>query len=319
MFEGETVLVTGGSGLIGSHIIRLLLKRGANVRTVIHERPLPLDLEGKIEVIQGDLQEPETCRQAVKNVKHVFHCAAFVGGVKQNVEHPATMITRNLLINSNVIEYACQAGVERYAFMSCSCVYPDIEGELSEDMAWTAPPPPGAIHFGWSKRIGELQAQAYHEEYGLKVAIVRPGNSYGPGDLYDEYRSHVIPALIMKAVGRQKPFKIWGSGTSKRDFIYAEDVAEGTIMALERYAVADPINLSTGKPVSINELAQLILRLSGYEDAEVVHEHPELTGSKSKVLSPKKAVEKLGFHPKTSLEEGLKKTIQAYKASLNLK
>jgi GDP-L-fucose synthase len=312
VFEGKQILVTGGSGLIGRHLIQLLLEKGAIVRTTVGSRPLPFHLKEKVDAIHANLLDPKICQDIMKGVHYVFHLAAFVGGVKQNVEHPATMMTKNLVLNSNVISAAQNAGVERYAYVSCGCVYPDIDGIISEDMAWKGPPASGAVHFGWTKRIGELEAQAYKDEFGFKVAIVRPSNSYGPGDLYDIYRSHAVPDLIMKAVQRDNPFKIMGDGTSKRDFIFAGDVARGIILALEKYCVADPLNISTGKPTSINELVSTILQLSGYADAKIVHESLNLSGSSSKILSTQKAKEKINFQPQVCLEDGLKRTIESY-------
>ncbi len=312
MFEGKQILVTGGSGLIGRHLVEILLERGAIVRTTVGSRPLSSYLKEHVDAIHANLLDPKICQDIMKGVHYVFHLAAFVGGVKQNVEHPATMMTKNLVLNSNVISAAQNAGVERYAYVSCGCVYPDLDGILSEDMAWNGPPASGALHFGWTKRMGELEAQAYKDEFGFKVAIVRPSNSYGPGDLYDKYRSHAVPALIMKATQRDNPFRILGDGTSKRDFIFAEDAARGIMIALEKYCVADPLNLSTGIPTSINELASIILRLSGYDDAKIVHESPNLSGSSNKVLSTQKAKEKINFQPQVSLEDGLKRTMESY-------
>ena len=222
------------------------------------------------------------------------------------------MLSQNLIMNSNIIKASNDSGVDRFLFMSCSCVYPDKDGLLKEDLSWNEPPSKSAVQFGWVKRIGELEAKSYKDEFGLKIAIARPANAFGPGDLYDKYRSHAVPALIMKAVDKVKPFKIWGDGTAKRDFLYAEDIAYGVMLALEKYSVGDPINISTGNPVSINELALKILQLSGNADVEIVHESPNLTGASSRVLDPTKAHEKLGFSPKFSLEEGLQKTIQSY-------
>jgi len=312
VFRGENVLVTGGSGLIGRHLIKLLIEKGANVSTVVGSRSIPKEYSEKIQIFRGDLSDYNFCKIIMKDVNHVFHCAAFVGGIKQNLDHPATMLSKNLVINSNVIKATNQSNIERFLFMSCNCAYPDMEGLIKEDMAWQATPASGAIHFGWMKRIGELESQAYQEEFGLKVAIVRPSKDYGPGDFYDKHRSHAVPALIMKATQHTTPFKIWGDGTSKRDFLYAEDVARGTILALEKHAIADPINICSGIPVSINELASKILKISGFEEAKIIHESLDLSGASSRVLDPSKAKEKLDFNPEYPLEKGLKITIDSY-------
>jgi len=162
--------------------------------------------------------------------------------------------------------------------------------------------------------MGELQAQAYFEEYGMKIAIVRPTNAYGPRDNFDLETSHVIPALIRKAVERWDPFVVWGTGESTRDFIHARDIARGMLLALERYAVADPVNLATGRSIKIKDLARLILKLSGYEDARVVFDEKYPTGQLVRRVSTAKAREKIGFVAQISHEEGLKETIDWYRA-----
>jgi GDP-L-fucose synthase len=312
MFNERRVLVTGGGGLVGRHLIKLLLESGAHVTAISHTRSPPSHLSEKIKVINGNLTESKFCNDIVKDIDYVFHTAAFIGGVKQNISHPATMISQNSIMNSNIIKASNDSNVERFLYMSCTCVYPDKDGLLKEDVSWNEPPSKSAVQFGWVKRMGELESKSYKEEFGLKTAIVRPANAFGPGDLYDKYRSHAVPALIMKAVAKIKPFKIWGDGTAKRDFLYAEDIARGAMLALEKYSIGEPINISTGNPVSINELATKILALSGNADVEIVHESHDLAGASSRVLDPTKAQEKLGFRPKFTLEEGLQKTIQSY-------
>ena len=312
MFKEKKILVTGGSGLIGQNLIKKLLDCGAQIRTVVGKRPLHSDIYSRVEKIQTDLSNPINCKDVMKDIQFVFHLAAFVGGVKQNLEHPATMISRNIPLNSNVIKAANDAGVEKYLYMSCGCVYPDIQGMLTEDMAWNGPPASGAIHFGWTKRMGELETRAYQDEFGLKTAIVRPSNAYGPGDLYDEYRSHVVPALIIKARKKSNPFTIWGDGKSRRDFIFVDDVVEGLLLAIEKHTAGDPINISTGISTSIKELTQKILSISENENSEILCESEELKGSSSKILSIEKSTRILNFHPKFSLDEGLKKTIDSY-------
>tara|TARA_B100000029_G_C17432475_1_gene908388 strand:+ start:192 stop:1145 length:954 start_codon:yes stop_codon:yes gene_type:complete len=313
MFNGKHILITGGGGLIGRHLIKLLLENNANVRAVSHTRNPPANLTEKIDLVNGDLTQPEFCKKIVKDIDYVFHTAAFIGGVKQNISHPATMISQNSIMNSNIIKASNDSDVKRFLYMSCTCVYPDKNGLLKENVSWTEPPSKSAIQFGWVKRMGELESKSYNEEFGLKTAIIRPANAFGPGDLYDKYRSHAVAALIMKAVAKINPFTIWGDGTAKRDFLYAEDIARGAMLAIEKYSIGEPINISTGQPVSINELAEKILKISGNANTEIVHESHELTGATSRVLDPSKAKEKLEFTPKFTLEEGLEKTIQSYK------
>ena len=312
-YEGKKVLVTGGTGMIGSHLIELLLSLNADVRTVVHSRPLPPEIQGKVEVIRGDLTKWDTCIKAAKGMDFVFHLAAVVGGVGRNVAHPATMITPNVLMNTNMLEAARVADVERYLYTSSACIYPADLEFFVEERGWDGPPHPANAAYGWVKRLGELQAQAYYKEYGMRIAIVRPTNAYGPRDNFDLETSHVIPALIRKAVERWDPFVVWGTGEATRDFIHARDVARGMVLALMKYAVADPVNLATGRSIKIRDPVFLILKLASHKPSKVIFDTSRPTGQKLRRVSTKKAKEKPGFTARITLEEGLKETIIWYK------
>lgn len=313
-YEGKKVLVTGGSGLIGSHLIEALLRDGADMRTVIHSRPPQVQTEG-VEILKGDLTHMEDCIKAVKNIEYVFHLAGVVGGVGMNAAHPALMYTPNILMNTQMLEAARQADVDRYLFTSSACIYPGNISYFEEERGWDAPPERTNASYGWVKRMGELQAQAYAEEYGVKVAIVRPTNAYGPRDNFDLEASHVIPALIRKAVERHDPFVIWANGEATRDFIHARDIARGMMLALERYPFPDAVNLATGRSVKIKDLASKILSISGYENARVVFDDARPLGQVERRVSTAKAKEKIGFVAKIDLEEGLRETIEWYMGS----
>ena len=318
MYESRRVLVTGGAGLVGSHLVELLLLREANVRTVIHSRSLPENLWDRVEVIRGDLTRLDDCLRAVDGVDYIFHLAAFVGGVGRNVAHPAAMFTPNVLMNTNMMEAARLENVDRYLFTSSACIYPGNISYFVEEKGWDGPPEKTNASYGWVKRMGELQAQAYAEEYGMKIAIVRPTNAYGPRDNFDLDTSHVIPALVRKAVERHDPFTIWGNGESSRDFIHARDIALGMLLALERHPVPDPINLATGRSIKIRDLATLILKLAGYENARVVFDVSKPIGQVERRVSTEKATEKIGFAAQIPIEEGLKETIDWYREVLDV-
>ena len=313
MYKGRNVLVTGGTGLIGSQLVELLLERGANIRTVVHSRRPPIEFRD-VELVCGDLTIWDPCVEVVKGMDYVFHLAAFVGGVGRNVAHPAGMFTPNILMNTQMLEAARLEGIERYLYTSSACIYPGDLDFFVEERGWDGPPAQSNATYGWVKRIGELQARAYFEEYGMKIAIVRPSNAYGPRDNFDLETSHVIPGLIRKAVERHDPFMIWGTGESTRDFIHAKDIARGMLLALEKYPVADPINLATGRSIEIKDLAYLILKLSGHENARVLFDQGRPTGQIERRVSTIKALEKIAFLAEISLEEGLKQTIDWYRA-----
>jgi len=311
-YEGKHVLVTGGGGLVGSHLIGELLAHHAQVRTVLHSRPLQISSD-RIECVKGDLTKLGDCIEAIGDANYVFHLAAFVGGVGRNKAHPAGMYTPNMLIQTNMLEAARLKDVKRYLYTSSVCLYPGHISLLSEDKAWEGPPESTNAPYGWVKRMGELQCQAYAQEYGMDIAIVRPTNAYGPYDNFDPENSHVIPGLVRKAVEKQNPYVVWGTGEVSRDFIHARDIARGMMLTLERYSVADPLNLGTGHEIKIKDLAYLILKLSGNENVKVVFDEKRPLGQLGRKTDPRKAREKIGFEAKITLEEGLRETIDWYR------
>ena len=316
MYSDKNILVTGGTGMIGSHLVELLLEKNANVRIVAHEREIPPELEDKgLDVISGDLTEKKFVEESVKDMDYVFHLAAYTGGLGRTSTHPASTLTPNLIMDGNVLECAKNEGIERFLYASCTCVYPDDEKTLEEEDAWKGNPPEIHASYSWSKRMGERQAIAYHKEYGMNIAIVRPSNSYGPRDSDDLETAHALGSLIMKAINKMDPFVIWGDGNPIREYIYARDAAKGMLLAMENYCVGDPINLASGEFVSISELARKILKLTNISP-EIKFDKEKPSGQKRRVLSNKKAKEKIGFVAETSLDTGIEETIKWYKQKL---
>lgn len=316
MYSDKNILVTGGTGMIGSHLVELLLEKNANVRIVAHEREIPPELEDKgLDVVSGDLTEKKFVEESVKDMDYVFHLAAYTGGLGRTSTHPASTLTPNLIMDGNVLECAKNEGIERFLYASCTCVYPDDEKTLEEEDAWKGNPPEIHASYSWSKRMGERQAIAYHKEYGMNIAIVRPSNSYGPRDSDDLETAHALGSLIMKAINKMDPFVIWGDGNPIREYIYARDAAKGMLLAMENYCVGDPINLASGEFVSISELARKILKLTNISP-EIKFDKEKPSGQKRRVLSNKKAKEKIGFVAETSLDTGIEETIKWYKQKL---
>ena len=302
--------------MIGSHLVELLLEKNANVRIVAHEREIPPELEDKgLDVVSGDLTEKKFVEESVKGMDYVFHLAAYTGGLGRTSTHPASTLTPNLIMDGNVLECAKNEGIERFLYASCTCVYPNDEKTLEEEDAWKGNPPEVHASYSWSKRMGERQAIAYHKEYGMNIAIVRPSNSYGPRDSDDLETAHALGSLIMKAINKMDPFVIWGDGNPIREYIYARDAAKGMLLAMENYCVGDPINLASGEFVSISELARKILKLTN-TSPEIKFDKEKPSGQKRRVLSNKKAKEKIGFVAETSLDAGIEETIKWYKQKL---
>lgn len=316
-WKQKKVLVTGGAGFIGSHVVEKLVARGAIV-TVLdnvqngNENNLS-KVKQEIKIIIGDCQNQADAEKACKRQEIVLNLAARVGGIEYNRTHQATMLRDNVLIGAVMTEAARKTGVERFLAVSSACVYPrecsvptlETEGFISE-------PEPTNGGYGWAKRISELFAKYYTEEFYMKVGIVRPYNCYGPRDHFDPQTSHVIPALIKRVFDRENPVKVWGSGKQTRAFLYVEDMAEGMIAAIENYPVPDPINLGTDEEISINKLINKIIDLSGIKTT-VEFDTTKPDGSPRRNSDNTKAIEKTGFKAKTPLDEGLKKTIDWYK------
>ena len=315
-FDELKVLVTGGAGFIGSHLVDELLRKNTEVRVVddmsrgsISNIAHCMD---RIEFIKGDLTDVKTAKLAVKDVEVCFHLAAVVGGVEFMASHPAENF-KNICINYNVIDACRKTNVDRLLYTSSACAYPvDLQTDedqppLKEDdvLAYGAKPD---SDYGWTKLLGEIQCQAYHRSYGMKIAIVRPFNPYGPRESFDPKDSHVIPSLIRKAVHRENPFVVWGDGGQTRAFEYVEDVVEGIISTIERKVDAGPVNLGGSNYVTIRELAELILKLTGY-NTSITWDMSRPQGVRSRKADMSKAWKVLGWEPGTPLEEGLTRTL----------
>ncbi len=313
MFSDARVFVAGGTGLIGHHVVDELLHRGARVRVVIHRRPNPFG--DRVEAILGDLREAETCRRAMTGCRFAIHAAGVTGGLKSLTLNPFATFTDNALLNTTLLEAARLEGVERYALVSNTSVYADSAELLREEDAWgTRQGCWEENHTGAVKRLAELQCRLYSAHTPMKLAIVRGGNGYGPYDDFASDTSHVVGALVRKAVEGPRPLILWGSGETRRDFTHARDIARGVLHMLEHYAVCDPVHVATGKTTSINEVARLILAILGEPEAEIVHDLSGPEGPKVKRIDVQK-MRRLGFDTRIPLEEGLRETIDWYRSS----
>jgi nucleoside-diphosphate-sugar epimerase len=266
----------------------------------------------KIEFVKGDLTSPETAEKVVKGCNICFHLAAVVGGVQWMNTHPAE-IFRSLLVNYQVIDACRKMDVDKLLYTSSACTYPvDLQVNadlppLKEDDALKGGASPDG-DYGWAKLVGEIQCRAYHETYGMKIAVVRPFNPYGPRESFNPEDSHVIPALIRKAVNRERPFLVWGDGEQRRAFTYVTDLVEGLILASEKLSNSEPLNLGEFNDTSIRELAEMVLKLTGY-DTPITWDVTKPEGVRVRKSDMTKASELLGWRPRVPIEEGIKKTI----------
>lgn len=248
-FRGRSVLVTGGTGMVGRQIVDLLCDAGACVRTASLDQ---LHVDPRADHMLGDLTDVAFCHEATRDMELVFHVAGIKGSVEVTARQPASFFVPLLLMNTNVLEASRVSGVKRLVYTSSIGAYPSRELFREED-AWDGAPMD--LFPGWAKRMGELQLQAYQREFGIDTfSVVRLANVYGPGDNFDPASAMVIPALMSRVRAGEDPLVVWGDGSAVRDFVYSRDVAEGTILALYHGTGGDITNLGSGVGVSIAEL-----------------------------------------------------------------
>ena len=310
-YKDKKVLVTGGTGLVGSYFVQELLKQGARVRVPIHNRPLEIREKGA-ELFSADLTRMVDCMRATKDVDFVIHAAGAISAAAITVKNPMETISANLILTLRVIQAAWMQGVKRFLILSSPTVYPDADYPIKEEEMWSGDTVPIYFGYGWMRRYLERLGEFVASKSDMKIAIVRPSAAYGRYDNFDSVTSHVIPGLIRKAVEKQNPYEVWGDGTEVRDFIHASDIARGGLLALEKHAVCDPINLATDRAITIKEMVDIILGIAEHEP-EIVFNNSKPTTIPYRMLDTSKAKSLLDFKAEISLEEGLKDTLEWYK------
>lgn len=304
MFKDQKVLITGGGGMIGRSLVKLLLDRGAKI--TIADLTKPSDLQDGVDHVQVDLRFFDNCLDICKDKDYVFHLAGVKGSPKMCAEQPVDFMVPMLQFNTNMMEAAHQAGVKWYLFTSSVGVYAPAD-VFVEDTVWNTMPSPNDRFAGWAKRMGELQAEAYGIQYGKKnISIVRPANVYGAYDNFNPANAMVVPSLIRKAQ-ENEVLEVWGDGSPIRDFIHADDVALGMIYAVEKQ-ITEPINLGSGKGYSIKEVVDMVVKHSG-KQLEVKWLTDKPAGDKVRLFDMTRA-KSHGFDILVSLDEGIKNTTE---------
>jgi len=314
VFQGKKVFVAGGrTGFVGTNIAKALLERGA----VVYAHSRRLDVLGNLppqtpNFIEsgGDLA---VAVDLPRGVEYVFHCAAHTSGAHEMVTDPTAQVTVNVFMNSLLLDAAAKGGVKKLLFVSSSAVYPDLDIPLPEDRGFHADPPD--VYFGpaWMKRYTEKIAEFYYKRYGMEVVVIRPSNIYGPYSSFDPERAHVLPALIRKFVARQDPIEVWGTCDVVRDFIYVDDFVRGALLAFERSTGFSVYNIASGRQHTIGEAVEIIQRHTGYAGSITYNASKPMTVRK-RVIDVSKATRELGFSAETPFEEGLRMTIDWYRA-----
>lgn len=307
MYKGKKVLVTGGTGLIGLPLVEKLVKLGAKVRIASLDDPSRAHPEAEFK--QVNLMNFENCMKVCKDMDFVFNLVGIKGSPAMTMKKPASFFVPTISFNTNMMEAARQCSVERYLYTSSNGAYSPAEVFYEDDL-WKAPPSKNDKFAGWAKRMGELQAEAYKIEYGWdKIVIVRPGNVYGPYDNFDPANAMVIPSLIRRALDGENPLKVWGDGSPIRDFIHADDVASGMLLALEKGA-GQAINLASGIGASIKQIVDIIV--SNMENKpEVVWDTSKPSGDRKRLMDISRA-KAIGFKQNISIEEGIKGVMEWY-------
>lgn len=302
----KRVVVTGGAGFLGSFLVEALRARGVADLVVPRSRDY-------------DLVDIAAVRRLLSDARPdvIFHLAARVGGIGANRENPGRFFYENLQMGVQLVEESRRAGVEKLVLTGTICAYPKFAPiPFREDDLWSGYPEETNAPYGLAKKMLLVQAQAYRQQYGTNAITLFPVNLYGPRDNFDLHSSHVIPALIRKIDAAMQQgadtVEIWGDGTPTREFLYAEDCAEGLVLAAEHYDGADPVNLGSGREIAIADLAALIGRLLGYE-GRFVYDASKPNGQPRRCLDVTRAKERFGFVAKTDFEEGLRKTIDWWK------
>jgi GDP-L-fucose synthase len=297
------VLVTGGAGFLGSHLVELLKTRGEDVFVPRH-RDYDLTRYDDTERLLSDAR-PEL----------VFHLAAEVGGIGANRANPGRYWYANLMMGAHVLELSRLHDVRKLVVAGTVCAYPKFTPvPFSEDELWNGYPEETNAPYGVAKKSVLVGAQAYREQYGTNAVFLLPANLYGPRDNFDLDTSHVIPALIRKMLDADGEVVLWGDGSPTREFLYVTDCAEGLLLAADRYDAPEPVNLGTGVETPIRELAETIADLTGFR-GEIAWDSSMPNGQPRRQLDASRAQKLFGFKARTSLREGLAETIAWYRAS----
>jgi GDP-L-fucose synthase len=312
--KNKKVLLTGGDGFLGKFVQKELVKYGV--------------LEKDIRIphfIDNDLRIMSNCVEAVEGMDLVIHLAASVGGIGFNRSNPGVLFYDNIIMGAQLMEAARLQdggkGVEKFIQIGTVCAYPNFTPvPFREDSLWDGYPEVTNAPYGIAKKALLVQAQAYREQYGLNAIYLLPVNLYGPGDNFDLESSHVIPALIRKCVEAKdsgaNSITVWGTGKPTREFLYVEDCARGIVMAAKDYDGADPVNLGSGEEISIKDLVDLIVRITGFS-GEIIWNSSMPDGQPRRCLDTERA-SSFGFKAEVPFEEGLVETVSWYRENRGL-
>ena len=304
----KNVLITGGSGFLGSFLIEQLDKK--NVKNLVIPTSKDYDLRSRID-----------CRNVLKDIDVVFHLAGNQGGIGFLKENPADVFYDNIMMGTNLIHESKEANIEKLITLGTICSYPKFSPlPFDEENIWDGYPEETNASYGLAKKMLLVQSQAYKEQYGFNSIVLIPTNIYGPKDNFDPKYSGVIPTLINKISTakkqNEKSITLWGDGTPSRDFLFVEDTANGLVLAAEKYNESLPVNLGAEEEITIKDLSSLISELMNF-NGQIKWDTTKPNGQPRRKVSNKRAEQKFGFKPLTNLNDGLTKTITWYQNQLS--
>jgi len=304
-YKRKSVCVTGGDGFLGRYVVKRL--KGLGCKKVFVPLIENYDLT-KIQAITRmfDQADPDI----------VIHLAAVVGGIGANRAHPGEFFYKNLMMGAQLMHEAMLRKVDKFVALGTICAYPKFTPvPFKEENLWNGYPEETNAAYGLAKKMLLVQSQAYGQEYGFNSIFLLPVNLYGPGDNFNPDSSHVIPAIIKKCADAikagDKDIVLWGDGSATREFLYVEDAAEGIVAAAEKYNGSEPVNLGAGFEISIRELAEKIVKLTGFK-GRIKWDATKPNGQPRRMLDTSRAQKLFGFRAKTDFDKGLKKTINWY-------
>ncbi len=309
-WHNQRVVVTGGAGFLGRHVVAAL------------QRSDPADIIVPLRE-SYDLRRQEAILDLLHDARPtmVIHLAASVGGIGANRAHPAEFFYDNLMMGAQLLHESWRGGVDKFVAIGTVCAYPKITPiPFREEDLWNGYPEETNAPYGLAKKMLLVQSQAYRQQYGYNSIFLLPVNLYGPGDSFDLEASHVIPALIRKCLEAAErgddEIVAWGDGSPTREFLYVEDAAEGIVLAAERFDDSEPVNLGSGFEISIRDLLTTIARHTGFT-GRIVWDTSKPNGQPRRALNTDRAFERFGFRATTDFDEGLRQTVAWYRRTLH--
>ena len=311
-WKNKRVILTGGAGFLGSFVTEKLKQRGATDIFIPRIEEYNLVDPGDIRRMYDNALKDVNPKNVV-----IIHLAAHVGGIGANREHPAEFFYDNLMMGVELMHQAYKRGVGKFVAIGTVCAYPKFTPvPFKEEDLWIGYPEETNAPYGLAKKMLLVQAQSYRQQYGFNAIYLLPVNLYGPRDNFNLESSHVIPALIRKAIEAkergEKELLVWGDGTPTREFLYVEDAADGIVTAAEKYNGSEPVNLGSGYEISIKNLTEMIVRQTGFE-GKLVWQTDKPNGQPRRGLDVSRAKEYFGWSAQVPFEEGMRRTIEWFK------